>query len=390
MQDDDQQPRLVFSFVSGDLPTRAQRWLGIMPASGLRVRQRAVALALVSWLPIWLGTGIVDDGLFGSSGETLHSQFAVHARCLLALPMFIIAEYTLDTVFGRCLRQLQQSHIVKRSDLTRVLNEVAALRDSVLPWICVIVLSGAWSLDVRLHDKLGFQEQATAAGIAGPLRVGTFWYLFVVVPVFCALLLGWLWRMSLWAYALVRISRLPMVLLPTHPDGAFGLGFLERMPAAFAPVLFGASGVLGAGWAHQVLYHQEPLSSFRGPAVVFVTVATLVLIAPLTAFALPLYRAKIDALPDYAALVGEHGRKVRQRWIAKQVPTDVEILSAPELGPLADVLTLFQRVSTARVVPVTRLTFAALIVSLGLPLVGAALCQVPLLQMALQVKHMLT
>jgi hypothetical protein len=378
-----------FSLIHGDLPSRIQQRLGLMPVVGLRVGRRAFGLALASWLPIWAGTWIFDGGSFGATGEPLAVQYDIHVRCLVALPMLIIAEQTLDTMFARCLRQLQKSQIVPRDKLETLLHKVAALRDCTLPWVCIIALSVTWSLDTRLHEEFGLHDQSSPLGAAQRARVGTLWYAWVVVPVFSTLLLGWLWRLALWAYALICLSRLPMMLVPTHPDGAFGLGFLERAPFAFAPLLFGVSSVLGANWAHQMLIHNQALLTFRGPALIFVTIAMLPVLLPLLAFAAPLYRAKVDALPDYAALVGEHGRKVRQRWVLQQEPREASLLHAPELGALADTLVLFERVTTARVVPIGKSTLVVLGISLGLPLLAAALCRVPLLDVLRELQHIL-
>jgi hypothetical protein len=41
-----------------------------------------------------------------------------------------------------------------------------------------------------------------------------------------------------------RLSRFDLQLVPTHPDRAAGLGFLERFPKAFGPVLFAISSVV--------------------------------------------------------------------------------------------------------------------------------------------------
>jgi hypothetical protein len=45
----------------------------------------------------------------------------------------------------------------------------------------------------------------------------------------------------------------------------------------------------------------------------FVVLVVAACIAPLLALAVPLAAAKRRALLDYGALVGEHGRRVRQR-----------------------------------------------------------------------------
>jgi len=43
-----------------------------------------------------------------------------------------------------------------------------------------------------------------------------------------------------------RIAKLNLSIVPTHPDRAGGLGFLERAPKAFVLVVLAASAVLAS------------------------------------------------------------------------------------------------------------------------------------------------
>ena len=69
------------------------------------------------------------------------------------------------------------------------------------------------------------------------------------------LLLGWFWRVGLWARFLWLMSRLELKLVPSHPDGAGGLGFLSTSLEAFLPLAFGF-GVLGAGPVLNFVVHR--------------------------------------------------------------------------------------------------------------------------------------
>ena len=68
-------------------------------------------------------------------------------------------------------------------------------------------------------------------------------------------------------------------------------------------------------------------------------------------FAGPLLKAKKQALLDYGALIGGHGRLVRERSIEGRDVKDDAILNAPELGPVADTTSLYEAVKHMRIVP---------------------------------------
>ena len=62
--------------------------------------------------------------------------------------------------------------------------------------------------------------------------------------------------------------------------------------------------------------------------------------------------AKKRALLEYGALVGTHGALVRKRWILGEPVKDDEILHAPEIGPVADAVAMFEAVKAMRPLPI--------------------------------------
>src|SRR6478736_1025990 len=80
------------------------------------------------------------------------------------------------------------------------------------------------------------------------------WYAYVSLPLFQFLLLRWYYRLLIWAAFLWHISRIPLQLVPTHPDRVGGLGFLSNIVYAFTP-LAAAHGVMLAGLiANRIFY----------------------------------------------------------------------------------------------------------------------------------------
>jgi hypothetical protein len=113
-------------------------------------------------------------------------------------------------------------------------------------------------------------------------------------------------------------------------------------------------------------------------------VVTLVMLAPLLAFQPALARAKRRALADYGALVARHGRLVRERWIEGRDPQDAGLLEAPEIGPVADTIALYEAVERARTVPIGKRTLVEILVPLAVPMIAVAALQVPIGDMLLK------
>src|SRR5690606_7503102 len=87
---------------------------------------------------------------------------------------------------------------------------------------------------------------AVPAGAPSQGSLAGWWYGYVSLPIFQFILYRWYFRLFIWARFLWQVSRLELSLVPTHPDGAGGLGFLSLVVPAFTPLLL-AQGTLYAG-----------------------------------------------------------------------------------------------------------------------------------------------
>lgn len=129
----------------------------------------------------------------------------------------------------------------QESRFAAILRQAAQLRDSWLACAVLAVLAVllAWrftGVDATLHaDELSWAVNRET-GLLG-LGFGGWWFLVVVRPVFAFFLLHWVWRLCIAAVVSWRIAHLDLRLVPTHPDGAGGLGFLEQAPLAFSPII---------------------------------------------------------------------------------------------------------------------------------------------------------
>lgn len=112
-------------------------------------------------------------------------------------------------------------------------------------------------------------------------------------------------------------------------------------------------------------------------------VATAVLISvvfllPFVPLALPLRKAKRQAVLDYGRLVGHHGRLVHRRWISGEEVGSPAILDAPELGPVADVQTMYDSVQHMRPFPISKLGVFAVAGPAVIPMLYVVAMQLPL------------
>ena len=378
---------LSFSLVRGDPWFRVQRAIGLIPSTGLGVVRRCLVFALVTWLPIVVWAVLWQRAFPGEVEEPLLRHFGVHVRCLVAIPLFVLAEISGDLIPRRLVPYFVSSGLVAdevRPRFVQIVRAAEKLRDSWLAWATMLGLMLLVVLidrdPLHLHELVWATEDGAANARFG---FGGWWFLFVVRPLFILLLLAWVWRLVVYAVLLWRISRLPLQLVPTHPDRAGGLGFLEDMSLIFSPVVFAMSAVIASRWGHEVLYHDVDVYSFMIPLALFVVAMLVLYLGPLASFIPCLLALKRQGLLDYGALVGRHGRLVRRRWITQEPVAEAPLLQAAELGPVIDTVSMYDVVAHIRPIPIGKQSLLAIALPALLPMIPVVAIQIPVKEMLL-------
>jgi hypothetical protein len=387
-----QDAAVEFSLIRGDALFRAQRAVGLIPAQGLGVVRRAILAVLITWVPLVVAAAIANRLWPGEVAEPLLQHFGIHVRFLLAVPLFIIDDAVANWVVGEIMPYFVHSGLVtdaERQRFVAIVRRATAWRDGWRPWVAIAGIAIAWMAASPVMWDAHEMSWATSDPPLLALRFGVFWFRYVARPIFLTLLLVWLWRLVLTTALMWRISHLDLALVPTHPDEAAGLGFLEVLPMAFVAPAFAISAVLSGRWAHDVIYHAVPLKTLVIPMGAFVVVTALLLLVPLLVFMRPLWATRRRALFDYGALVGEHHRRLRRRWILGEELGDDAMLEAPELGPGAYSGRLYDFVWRVLPIPVGKRILLAIMGLIMLPMLPLIAIEVHLGDALMKVVRMI-
>ena len=187
---------------------------------------------------------------------------------------------------------------------------------------------------LRTDLPLGVSTWRTTSG--GGLTLAGWWYSLVSIPVFQFLLWRWCWRLLIWSRLLWSLARLDLQLIPTHPDRAGGLGVLGVAHVDLAPLSFGASAVLSASYAEQMIFAGVPPAAFAISLAAAVIGSTLTLVAPLMFFSPRLIDVKQRALLEYGTLAANYTRAFAGKWLGADARRDEHLLGTPDLQSLAD------------------------------------------------------
>ena len=179
-----------------------------------------------------------------------------HARFLIALPLLVLAERVVHERMRPLVGQFVERGLIAGASIPRfdaALASAVRLRNSVLVEVGLIVLVYAVGVGFvwRTHSAVDVTSWygGTAGGRWQPSLAG-WWLACVSLPLFQFILIRWYFRLFVWARFLWQVSRIPMAIVPTHPDRCGGLGFLGGVSSAFAPWLL-AQGALVAGTYRQ-------------------------------------------------------------------------------------------------------------------------------------------
>lgn len=370
-----------FLLVQGDGLSRLQGQFGLMPAKGGGLKRRALLYAMVAWLPLVVASWLAGTAWEHTSGsaEPLLGHFGIHVRCLVAIPLLILAEGLAQKNLQLCLHEFKRTGLVDAGLAPRfdqIVADVIRLKKRIGPWLVIGTVAIAWTAAFLLSPN---QDEVQWAGPkTDGMAFGAWWFLLVTRPLFSVLLLAWVWRLTLVGILLLRIARLPLKLVILHPDRMGGLGFLDRLPVVYAPFLLSVSAVVAGAWAHTVFYHDVTVPSLYVQIATLLVVLILIGLAPLLVFSGMLARAKRHALLDYGVLLAEHGRLVDARWIHKQNVPENPILDAPELGPVADIQALFQAVKSMKPAVISKSILIKIALPAALPLLLLIATQWPL------------
>lgn len=349
-----------------------------LAAAGHLAIPRLIGLAVaIMWLPLAVLTA-VEGTAFGQAVEmTFFSDYLPHGRYLLAVPILLLMDLIVDRRTSRAIDHLRSAGLVAQEDEDKLhagLTTVArAWRSRAVRWSIVVLTylvaasTFAWSQQLDLSSWMHERE-------GGPITVAGGWQMFVSAPLARLLVLRALWKLSVWAWLLARLSRLRLLIDPLHPDQRCGLRFLGETQLAFTPLIAALGIQVGCVIAVAVQFQDMTLQSFKLVAVAFVVLSVLLILGPLLIFArrawLAIERTE-DAFSSWASLAARHmsGELVESR--REHVMAQ---LSTSEISSMTDASALFDRVLATRALPVdTRqaVTVAAVAVaSILLPLLG--------------------
>ena len=352
-----------FSLSAGGLIRVAQRWIRGPESADFPIPTQILISVALLWLPLVLLT--LFDGSFSGTNvaQPLTSDIVPHVRLLIAIPLLLLADITIDPATSTATHDLETSGVIateEQSGFHLALMKMRSARDSVWPDMVIVILA----LGFTWLFKPGYGDSALKAIATswlwavhdGNLRYSAagWWYLLISGPMFQVILFRWFWRFYIWTAFLFRISRLPLALRPTDPDLSGGLGYLGFAQQSFVAVFLAFATVASSTIAHDILSEGSTFRDERLEIVILVVGFVLVIYAPLLFFTKQLFMARRRGLREYGSLAYKLSEAFHKKWVTEGKDTvGKELLASTDASAMADYSATYDNVRSMRLLPAT-------------------------------------
>ncbi|MGH7644587.1 MAG: hypothetical protein ACREMR_03280 [Gemmatimonadales bacterium] len=366
-------PAGELDLTSGDPLDRLQRRLHLKVGTSAHPGRRIVILLAVTVLPL-VALAAIGGQLVGLAEDTL-----VVGRLVIGLPLLVLAGPAVGRAVRHAVEQCTATGLVAAEHRGRFDDAIARairMRDSRLGLGLMVAGAVVTTALVSRVEVLRYTGEWGFSG--GRLTPAGWWYVLVSLVLYNVVRFRWLWRLLVWWRLLFHLSRIPMRIMPAHPDRAGGLGLFSNAAASFALAILGLS--LGGGfmWRAAILAGYTSLTALKVPMVGLVIVMLLLVAAPLVFFLPHLGRAKRRAEVEYGRLAARYTRRFDARWLGEGERHDAELLGTGDIQSLADLAGSYDVVRQMRPVPLTLHAAVALVLAAALAMLPAIEAEIPL------------
>jgi hypothetical protein len=365
---------------------RLMQRFGLIRGEAPSVARRIIAFLAVTWVPLLVLSWWEGLAIGPTPRESLLLDFAAFARFLVAVPLLFIAEVTIGPRVTAAGLHFVRAGLVTPEDypaFEQAIRRLARWRESLGAELVLVGLAviGAWTFTAETvygSATATWYTATIATGNGTRLSLVGFWYYVVAVPILQFFWYRWLWRFVIWLRFLYDVSRLCLALVPTHADGAGGLGFLGTTHTTFGILAFAMSSVLSAAAAFLIVFQGVHIEAFKVHFITVLVITEGLFLGPLVVFCPALVRARQAWMRQYSLLVLRYNRAFHEKWVQGKVAEGEPLLGSADIQSLADLGNSFEFIRGMKVVPFSVRGILQLAVVTLLPALPLILLVVPI------------
>lgn len=347
------------------------------------LRRRLIFFPLICWLPLLVLSAVQGRVISGVEVPFLQ-DYEIHIRFLAAVPLLISAEVAIYRRTRLLTAQFLERNLINSENLAQfeaAINSATRLRNSVAMEIFLISLVYIFGVLVIWRQFVALDMDTWYAQHNGQYwqhSLAGLWLGLVSIPIFQFLVLRWYYRIFIWGRFLFQVSRIPMRLVATHPDGAGGIGFLGGTVLAFSPLLMAHGAMLAGLIAGRIFHGGATLLDFKLEIAAMIALLLCLVYGPLLAFSSPLWTAKEAAKREYGVLAQTYVRGFEAKWLRGDAAPDESLLGSADIQSLADLATSYDLVRSMQTTLISKEGVIYLACVCFAPILPLALTMMPL------------
>jgi hypothetical protein len=318
MSENEKVEPIDYSFLTGGLLYRLLVKAGLARPGLPGVCMRSAAIVLMTYVPILILSTVQGVAWNAQLKVPFLFDIAETSRFLVVAPLLIFAEAFVDPWIIQLIRYMRV-RLIPENELPKyesLLADAVRKRDSAaveillfistfaLQWVEVQIAPVA---TVTTWHHLPADHSTTHAYL---------WCIYFAKPLVRFLWMRWLWRYITWSMFLLRLSIMPLKIVPPFPDGQGGLGIIAAGHTRFAILALAFGAQTASVLAAQMVFEGKTLASFKYEIVGIVAIVLAVFLTPLLPFSARLLRAKRTALFEYGALADQVATAFHGTWIS--------------------------------------------------------------------------
>jgi hypothetical protein len=272
------------------------------------------------------------------------------------------------------------AHLVREEELAKfegILLNTLRFRDARVAELTLLVLAYVATYNAVSGFTLQTGSTWFNAQPGHGLTLVGYWYAFVALPIFQFLMFRWVYRMLVWSRFLWKVSKLDLLLTPTHPDAAGGLAFIGKGLIPFGVILFALSAVVSSAIAGRILFGGGRLQDYQWSYVSLFVIFLVVFAGPILLFVPKLLVLKQRGLMEYGTLGSRYTQAFHRKWIEESEPLKEALLGTGDIQSLADLGNSFEIIRKLRIVPAGRSDFVAMVLPGLIPALPLAATVMP-------------
>ena len=293
----------------------------------MRLQNKQLKLAVLglclTWLPL-IVICTIEGTLYSNTQLSFLKDVGMQARVLVALPMLIMIKFVIDSKVTAVAKYLAGALMTPEEGqeiLNTAFRRAKKMTGSAFTEIILLLIVlgatisfarggayaalGSGTTSWMMHTENG-RQMLSGAG---------YWAIFISIPLFQFFLLRWLWRYIVWMLLLFRLSKSKLNLLPTHADGAGGLGVIMLAQRSFNLIFVAGSVVLSGQLIEQLIQNPNSYNSIRSIVIAYIVTCIVFILSPLLFFMGKLFKTKNDGLLRLSHLGASMSRKFESEWI---------------------------------------------------------------------------